>query len=94
VPFLDDVVTDGTILPLASWQETAVNTGLALPAKSPAHSPAQAEIPPQRLTPPATEMPVEQWTASNGVEPTSADEFDPYYKWLGIAPDEQPASHY
>ncbi len=23
-----------------------------------------------------------------------SDAFDPYYKWLGIAPEEQPASHY
>ena len=23
-----------------------------------------------------------------------ADEFDPYYTWLGIPPDEQPATHY
>src|SRR5438270_13902389 len=23
-----------------------------------------------------------------------ADDFDPYYKWLGIAPSEQPPTHY
>ena len=23
-----------------------------------------------------------------------ADEFDPYYTWLGIRPEEQPADHY
>ena len=22
------------------------------------------------------------------------DDFDPYFKWLGIAPDEQPPNHY